>query len=493
MSGGAAHGGTDGAVVVVGNGPAGHRLAERLARLGHRGPVTVLGAEPRPAYHRPLLSLVLAGRLPAEALEPPPAPGREDGGATVRTGVRAVSLDRRRRTVRTEDGEGFRYDTLVLATGARPRLPELPGLRGPDGMPAPGVAVLRTPRDCAEIAAGAAAGPVCLLGGGVLGVEAAVALRGRGHDVTLVHQGPHPLHERLDARAGELLVGHLEGLGVRLLTSRRAVRRLPAGLLLADGEEVPAGTLVVCAGVLPETALARRAGLAVRSGVLVDDRLCTTDPRVRAIGDCAEHGVGVPGSVHTAWAQADALAALLTGRAERYRGDRPALRPRVGGLELAVFGPPEDARGERDVERVTFSDPARGGYARLELASGRVRRAVLVGLPAAAAGVGQLYERGLPLPSDRLALLRGTPPRGGEVPRPDGESVVCHCNNVTRSTVSRAWRSGVRDVPGLSDSTRAGTGCGSCVAELRSLCAALAASDGTRPAVAQAAGGRGAR
>ncbi|MER5393906.1 FAD-dependent oxidoreductase, partial [Saccharopolyspora sp. NPDC002686] len=256
-------------IVVVGNGPAAHRLVERLRVQGHTGRITVLGAERHPAYNRVLLSSVLARELSPAAVRLP------DVDAEVRLGTTATRIDRSRRKVRTGDGEELAYDVLVLATGSRPRSP---GIRG--------IQPLRTLSDCERI--DGAAGPVAVLGGGVLGVEAAQALLARGHDVTLVHPQPHLMDSQLDPAGGRLLADRLRELGLALRLERRAVEHLRGRLVLDSGEAIPAEVVVSCTGVAPKTALAVRAGLAVRHGIVVDDRLRTSDPHIHAIGDQGE-------------------------------------------------------------------------------------------------------------------------------------------------------------------------------------------------------------
>ncbi|MDF3292208.1 FAD-dependent oxidoreductase [Streptomyces silvisoli] len=454
-------------VLVIGNGPAAHRLVHRLRQLGHSGGVTVLGAEPRAAYNRVLLTSVLDGSLPPDAIALP----RHPDGTRVRLGVTAVGVDRARRLVlaRADDGRGmlsYRYDRLVLATGARPRIPEVAGVRMPGGRLAEGVRCLRTLADCERIGPG----QVAVLGAGVLGVEAALALRRAGYEVTLAHRRAQPMGRLLGPHGGELLAGRLRDLGVELELGHRAVGYAPGKLLLDDGRTLPADTLLLCTGVTPETGLARAAGLAVACGVVVDDQLRTSDPYVHAIGDCAEHAGRVSGLVESAWQQADTLARVLTGERVGHRAAKPVIRPRTPGIHIAALGTPDGG----GAEVVTFSDPARGRYASLALREQRITGAVLIGLPQAIASVSQLYDRDLPVPADRLALLLGTASRrgSGSLELPD-DAVVCLCNNVMKRTLSDAWRGGARELPDLAAATRATTGCGGCAPDVRRLCAVL--------------------
>ncbi|MFF5444587.1 FAD-dependent oxidoreductase [Streptomyces sp. NPDC012888] len=500
----------DDRVVVVGHGPAAHRLVELLTRRGHRGRITVLGAEPVPAYTRPLLSAVLDGSLPGGALTLPAA-----GAAVVHTGVRATRIDRECRLVHADDGSRHPYDRLVLAVGAAPVVPEtvlpgqaLPGhglaghgLHGPPGRtPPPGPGVLRTLADCLAVGPG----PVVLIGGSLLAVEAGLALRRSGREVALVHRGGYPLDRYLDARAGGLLTARLTAAGLDLHLGRTVADHADGKLTLDDGQVVAAEQVLLATGVRPRTGLARRAGLPVAEGVLVDERLTTTDPRVYALGDCAQPATaatagtsgrsgrsgtstasgspartsrgagapvpaGEPFSGHaTAWDQAAVLAELLSGGTARFTGSRAPVRLKARELDLVCLGSPEDAE-----ETVVLSDAGGTRYGRLSLRGNRLCGAVLFGLGQAAATVARLYERDEPLPADRLALLLGSAPGYADA-GPVGQGSVCHCNNVTGEDLAEAWRAGSRTPEALASATRATTGCGGCAGDVRRLCALFA-------------------
>ena len=451
-------------IVIVGGGPVGHRVAERLRHHGHEGPVTLLDAEPGPAYHRVLLPALLDGSLTPADLHLPDLNDLHDlPGVTVRHGVSAAGIDRRRQEVRTTEHDRLPYDTLVLATGARPHLPPVPGLRHASGWLIDGVTGLRSRTDCARVRGE----EIVVLGGGPLGVEAAAALRRAGRRVTLVHPGPYPLDGRLDAEAGEVLTRHLAELGVGLELGRVAAEVRPGKVALDDEWPLPWDTLLCCTGVRPRTRLAEAAGLAVRTGVLVDAEGRTSDPAVRAVGDCAEPG----GSLYDGWEQAETVARSLTGASAPHgtAARRPVFRLRVPGLTLGVLG---KGKGDAGDEIVTYRDPARGRYARLSLdATGRLRAGVLTGLPQALATLTQLYATDTPLPESRLALLLGRPaPRGGPLPELPPEAVVCRCNNVTKGALAAAWEEGARTQEALVEATRATTGCGSCTVDIKVLC-----------------------
>ncbi|RRO20477.1 NAD(P)/FAD-dependent oxidoreductase [Saccharopolyspora rhizosphaerae] len=449
-----------GRVVVVGAGPAAHRFVERLRTRGHDGPITVLGAEAHPAYNRVLLGSVLDGSLPPSAVSLPAL------DAEVHQGCAVTGIDRARRAVRTEDGREFGYDVLVLATGARPLVPEVVGLDSER------FTALRTLADCARVTA--ATGPVAVLGGGLLGVEVARALLARGHRVVLVHREEHLVERQVDEVGGRMLAERLTELGVDVRLGVKATSYRPGTLRLGDGAEVPAELVVACTGVWPEVTVAQRAGVSVNRGVVVDDRLRTSDPHVHAIGDCAEHRGATPGSAASAWEQADALAAQLTGSGADYPGTRVVARLRAREVDLVSIGSVRDSFAG-DAEIVTLSDPARSRYAKLALHAGRISGAVLLGFPAAIATVSQLHDRDLPMPADRLSVLLGTPAAVPGAPvEPPEDAVLCRCNTVTRKSLIHAWHGGARSVAELARATRATTGCGGCADDVGRLCSALA-------------------
>ena len=432
--------------VVVGYGMAGARMVSELRTRGVA--VTAFGAEPHEPYNRVMLSTLLAGRVREDDLTlaaPPP-------GADVRLGVPVTAIDRARRVV-VADGE-HPYDALILATGATAVVPPLDGSGH----------VLRTLDDCrAIIAAATGARTAVVLGGGLLGLEAARGLAGRGLDVTVVHGGGHVLDRQLDPDGGRVLARTLRDLGVRVRLGARAPAWTGDRLLLADGTEVPGDLLVVACGARPDTRLAAAAGLAVHRGVLVDDALRTSDPHVYAIGDCAEHDGTVHGLVAPAWEQAAALADRLTGGPARYRGSRLVTRLKAGGIDLAAMG---SVDAPDDAEVVTFADPARGTYVRLVIAGDRLTGAVLLGDNPSVGAITQLYDTDGVVPADRRSLLlgraHGAPVTASSPAFMPDAAVVCRCNSVTKAAITACWRSGARTAADVAAVTRATTGCGGC-------------------------------
>ncbi|MFE4830157.1 NAD(P)/FAD-dependent oxidoreductase [Streptomyces sp. NPDC056672] len=395
-------------IAVVGAGMAAARFAQQYQDLGGKAEVTLYGAEPRAPYNRVLLADVLTGRYDPEAIALPA------GAALLRTGAEVVELDLTARTLGVSGGERAGYDELVLATGANPVLPPIHGLRAPGGDLIAGVHALRTLADCrglAEAAAGAARAVV--IGGGVLGVSAARALAALGLPVEIVHQGPHLIERQLDAQAGAALRSALAGLGVEVYLCNRA-RALHGGgrvdgVELANGYLLTTDLVVLACGVRPRTGLAHTAGLLVRTGVVVDDRLAASHPGVYAIGDCTEHRGTVHGLSGPAWEQADVLAARLSGAEpdREYTGSRPLTRLSAGPLEYAAFGEVDDETHQADSGHhvLRLADATRGSYKKLVLRGDRLVGGILLGDLATVGALTRAYERDEPLPEDPLHLL----------------------------------------------------------------------------------------
>lgn len=476
-------------VVIVGNGMAGARLAEELRRREHdplRLEVVVFGAEARAAYNRILLSNVLSGSITARDTRLRPDDWWARNHVDVRVGVRVTAIDTAARTVCGDDGTVLGYDELVLATGSVPFVPSI------DGADDDGVVAFRTVEDCDRIAAAVESGcRAVVLGGGLLGIEAARGLLQRGADVTVVHPKSFPMERQLDAGGGRVLTRVLAGLGVRTVLGRRAValHRGTIGrvLVLDDGSEIAADLVVLTAGVRAETELARAAEITVDNGVVVDDALRTNAPHVWAIGECAQHRGEVYGLVQPAWEQAAVVADRITGADPHaaYHGTPPVTRLKAHDIDLASMGDASadlhdvDPHGEREV--LVVADPARGRYAKLVVAGERIVGAVLLGSPDVVGTITQLFDAELPVPQDRMALLTGRAGGGvvdtvGPAGMP-GSAVICRCNSVTKSNLTSAWRAGARSVTALATATRATTGCGGCGSAVEGICEWLRSTD----------------
>ena len=464
-------------LVLVGNGMAGARVLEELVARGgmSRYAVTVLGEEPTGAYNRVLLSGMLNGTYQAQDLLLQPAEWYARHGITLHAGDRVTAVDRGAREVRTESGRRVPYDRLVLATGSRAALPALPGLTRADGARLEGVFVFRTLEDCRAISAyGQGCRRALVLGGGLLGLEAACGLRDLGLEVTILQRGGHLMDRQLDTEGARVLEARIRSRGVEVRVNAAAAEvrgeRAVTGLVLADGTELPCELLVLACGIQPNVELARECGLPVARGILVDDQLRTEDPHIRALGECAEHRGMMYGLVAPLWEQAAVLARSLLGEpGAAYGGSRVTTRLKVVGIELTTLGS-VDPRDDRD-EVVQYAEPQRGIYQKLLIREGRLVGAILLGDGDRAPYLTQLWDRGGPLPSVRASLLFDLGGRPGSLSpeeMPD-EAVVCHCNGVRKGDLRECLAGGARGFHEVVQATRACTGCGSCKPLVRTL------------------------
>ncbi|MEV5000685.1 FAD-dependent oxidoreductase [Nocardioides sp. LML1-1-1.1] len=459
-------------LVVVGSGMAATRLVEELVARGatERMQVTVLGEEPVAPYNRILLSAVLEGTHRPEALTLR-APGwYAEHGIDLRLGARVLGVDRDHRDVMLVDGTLVEYDVLVLATGSIPTLPPIRGLVRMDGSLHDAVHAFRSLADCRRLLQ-ALERPgnrrAVVVGGGLLGLQVARALGTRGLQTEIVEGAEHLLHRQIDTAAGRILARDLKRLGVAVYTGARATRLLDGpALRLDNGFTLDTDLLVLTAGGRPSTALARGAGLEVRRGIVVDDRLASvTDPSIHALGDCAEHGGRTTGFVPPAWEQAGVLAGILCEEAVTYDGARVVARLRATDLDVAVLG---DAAAELDAggELVEVANPIAGSHRRLVVRDGRIVAATLVGDLSRVGLITQHFDRRTVLgPREPGHLLLPERADGGSVALalPD-DAEVCACAGVTAGRI-RACSSYEQ----VRDTTRATTGCGGCASTVRQL------------------------
>ncbi|MFC4006722.1 FAD-dependent oxidoreductase [Nonomuraea purpurea] len=443
-------------LVVVGNGMAGSRLVSEVRERDPDIRITVFGAERRHPYNRVLLSNVLAGSSRPEQVRLLEASWYAAHDVEAVFGSAVAHIDRETRHVVTEDGRRTPYDLLVLATGSDAVVPPIPGVER--AIP------FRTLDDCERIIEAAErAGNAVVVGGGLLGIEAARGLAGRGLPVTLLHLAGHLMERQLDVEAGEVLGETLAGLGVEIRTGLSAASVDEDGVRVTGGELIEADLVVLACGVRPVTGLAADAGLEVRRGIVVDDELRTDDPAIFAIGECAEHDGTVYGLVAPAWEQAGVAADVITGGKALYRGSRLVTRLKAKSVELAAMG--ETQLSEEHAEVVRFSHRARGTYRKLVIRDGRLVGAIVLGESDAVGTLTQLFDRGGPVPGDRAGLLfpglSSAPVADSPVLMPDAAK-VCQCNNVTKGQIRACWEAGARDVAGVAAATRATTGCGTC-------------------------------
>lgn len=391
-------------LVIIGNGMAAARLCEELARraLG-RYAIAVIGAEPHLAYNRVLLSAVLAGDVPPDATLLKPASWWRDRGMTLRYGAAATAVDTKARKVTLADGKTLAFAKLVFATGSSPiRLPVA-------GHALRGVRTFRDMGDVASIARAAARGTrVVVVGGGLLGIEAAYGLAKAGAEVTLVHLMDRLMERQLDARAAAMLKRAVERKGIEVLLETAAARfvgdeRVEA-VEMKDGRRVAADMVVIAIGIRPNAELAAAAGLAVNRGIVVDDHLSTNSPGVFAIGECAEHRGVCYGLVEPANEQASVLAERLAGRDVSYGGSVNATNLKVSGVHVFSAG---DFLGAADTESIVFADPGLDTYRKLVIADGRLAGTVLYGDTSDALWYLELMRTGAAIEPWREDLIFG--------------------------------------------------------------------------------------
>ncbi|MCT9124255.1 NAD(P)/FAD-dependent oxidoreductase [Cupriavidus gilardii] len=392
-------------LVVVGNGMAGMRTVEELLALApDLYDITVFGAEPHGNYNRILLSPVLAGEKTVDDIMLHPREWYARHGITLLAGDPVVAIDRARRLVRSQSGKEVRYDRLLLATGSRPFIVPVPG-HALDG-----VIAFRDIQDVETMLAAARAHRhAVVIGGGLLGLEAANGLLRQGMDVTVLHLGDALMDRQLDANAAALLKRTLERRGLRILlganTSEILGETRVTGVRLADGTQIPADLVVMAAGVRPNAELARAAGLHCERAIVVDDTLQTYDPRIYAVGECVQHRQATFGLVAPIWDQARVCAAHLAGAGHRrYVQQATATRLKVSGVELYSAG---DIVGGEDSEDLVLRDPRRGVYKRLVLQQGRLAGAVLYGDVQDGPWYFELIQNGTPIGAMRNRLLFG--------------------------------------------------------------------------------------
>lgn len=364
-------------LVIVGNGMAAAKLVEELSKraLG-RYSIAVVGDEPGLAYNRVLLSSLLAREVADADIELKPARWWRDRGVTLAYGRRAIAIDLKGRRVYLRGGAHMKFGKLVLALGSSAiRLP-LPGAD------LAGVVTFRDRADVAEILARAGESTrAVVIGGGLLGLEAAYGLRKAGAEVTVVHLMDRLMERQLDPRAALMLKQALEARGIEVLLNAESAaiqgRKRACGLRLKDGRVLPANLVVMAVGIQPNVGLARLTGLTVNRGIVVDDTMQTSEAGIYALGECAEHRGRCYGLVEPAYEQAAALAAHLCGaEAALYEGSLLSTNLKVTGCNVFSAG---DFIGETGSEPIVFSDHGRGAYRKLVVRDGKLTGAVFFG------------------------------------------------------------------------------------------------------------------
>jgi nitrite reductase (NADH) large subunit len=391
-------------LVIVGNGMAAARLVDELAKVAlGRYAIAVIGDEPRLAYNRVLLSSVLAGETTSQDIELRPASWWRDRGVTLKYGCMATEIDVGRRELKIENDESIPFSKLVLTTGSSALRLNVPGAD------LAGVHTFRDSRDVDLLLTLAAQKKrVVVVGGGLLGLEAAYGLAKAGAPVTLVHLMDRLMERQLDAPAAELLKSLVERKGIEILLNANTARIHGAtrveGVELVDGRLIPADAVIFAAGIRPNVALAKEAGIPVNRGIVVDDQLQTGAANVFAIGECAEHRGICYGLVEPAYEQARVLARHLSGGSASYAGSVVATNLKVSGVGVFSAG---DFMGAEGAEAIVLSDARGGAYKKLVISGGCLTGAVLVGDTADALWYLELIRGRAPIAAIRNDMIFG--------------------------------------------------------------------------------------
>lgn len=462
-------------LVVVGNGMAGVACVEQILKRQPDFDITIFGDETHVNYNRILLSSVLAGEKSAEEIVLNDVDWYQDNGIRARLGVRIDRIDRARRAAIDSDGGVTRYDKLILATGSSAFVPPFPGVDKKN------VHVFRTLDDARELIAKSRPGcRAVVIGGGLLGLEAARGLQLRGCEVSVVHLMETLMERQLDAAGGEFLRRKIEGLGIRVLLPKQTQALIGNGrvdgLRFASGEELEADLVVIAAGVKPNAELGRNAGLEVRRGIVVNDYMQTSDPDIFAVGECTEHRGQTFGLIAPLMEQGKVLAATITGqRGLAFTGASPAAKLKIMGIEIFSAGLVDES--EPGVETIRYEDPAMGIYKKLLVKDNRLRGVILVGDASDERRYTQWLREGTDLTPHRRHLLFPPAPAdpGLEVAEMPDSEVICGCNGVNKGEIIHAiHQHGINTLAQLKERTRASSSCGSCTGLCQQLLRAVA-------------------
>ncbi|MGN7456622.1 nitrite reductase large subunit NirB [Paenibacillus pasadenensis] len=458
-------------LVLVGNGMAGIRCIEHLLKLAPDAySITVFGAEPHPNYNRIQLSTVLAdGGAGLQDIVLNDWSWYEDNGITLHAGHPVASIDTAMRTVTSDQGVSASYDVLLLATGSRAYLLPVPGADKE------GVIGFRDIRDCETmLEASRTYRRAAVIGGGLLGLEAARGLLNLGMDVTVVHNSALLMNRQLDPAASLMLQQELEQQGMKFRLNAQTAeitgRKRASGLKFRDGSRLDADLVVMAVGIVPNAELAAAAGIATRRGVIVGDELATSAPGVYALGECAEHDGIAYGLVAPLYEQGAVLAKHLAGvPTEGYKGSVTSTKLKVSGVDVFSAGDYMGGEGSRSLR---WQDEVDGVYKKLVVRGDRLEGAVLFGDTSDGAMLFNLIKSGEPIAGREKELLLGFAPGSGGATAasplerlaamPDDE-IVCGCNGVSKEAVVQAIVSGgCTSLGAIKACTKASASCGGC-------------------------------
>ena len=464
-------------LVVIGNGMAGCRAVEEiLARDPARYDIAIFGAEPRVNYNRIMLSPVLAGEKSFDEIVINDQAWYDDNAITLIAGDPVDHIDRERKTLVTRSGRVEPYDRLIIATGSDPFIIPVPGST------LPGVVTFRDLDDVDKmLAAAQQGGDAVVIGGGLLGLEAAHGLCLQGMKVTVVHLMPTLMERQLDEAAGFLLKAELERRGQTILTGADTEAILEqdghvAGVRLKDGREIAADIVVMAVGIRPSVSLAKAAGLEVERGIVVNDHMVTSDPAVMAVGECVQHRGACYGLVAPLWDMCRALADEATGAPSGYAGSVTSTKLKVSGIDLFSAG---DFSGSDGSEDIVMRDAARGIYKRVVVQGDKLIGAVLYGDTADGNWYFDLLKKGEDISDIREALIFGQAyASGGALADPNAavaalsdDAEICGCNGVSKGQVVACISGGAHSLDTVRSTCKASASCGSCTGLVESLLA----------------------
>ncbi|NDW45736.1 nitrite reductase large subunit NirB [Ruegeria sp. PrR005] len=452
-------------LVIIGAGMSSGRLIETLVDTNPDAfDITLFNAEPRGNYNRLMLSPVLSGEKTYEEIVTHDDAFYATHGVTCRFGEKVTEIDRAAKVVTGENGP-VRYDKLVIGTGSEPVIIPLPG------HDLEGVIAYRDLEDTQRMMAMGEGRRVVVIGGGLLGLEAAAGMAARGAAVTVVHLMGHLMERQLDEAAGYLLKKSLEGKGITVRLSANSKEivgengRVKA-LRLDDGTELPCDLLVMAVGIRPNIALGKAAGLAVGRGIHVDDQMVTSDPDILSIGECVEHRDAIFGLVAPLYEQAKVAAQTLLGREAAFVQKSLSTKLKVTGCDLFSAGDFADGEGREDI---VFRDPSRGVYKRLVIEGDRLIGVVMYGDTSDGSWFFGLIRDGTSIDDMRETLIFGPAFQGGTQLDPlsavavlPSEAEICGCNGVCKGTIVEAIAAGATDLGAVRARTKASASCGTC-------------------------------
>lgn len=451
-------------LVVIGNGMAGIAAVEAVLKAGVPFSITLFGDEPQTHYNRILLSDFLAGKTEQERLFTRPKHWYTERGIEAKLGVSVTAIDPTVKEVTDANGDRTPYDALLIAAGGLPFIPPI------SGREKNGVFVFRTLQDTEQILAAArSCRRAVVIGGGLLGLEAARGLLNHGLSVTLLHLADRLMEQQLDPAGASLLKREIEGMGIRVLLGSTAEAFLGdervEGVRLTTGETLPTEMVVLCTGIRPNLALAHQIGLKTNRGILVDDRMETSQPGIFAVGDVIEHRGKTYGLIAPLREQAETLADVLAGKDQRrYTGTVCPTILKVAGIHLTSIG---DFLGSAGMEETVFLDTEKGIYKKCVFRQNRLVGAILLGDNKDGPRLFNLIQKGADVSAMKGSLLGNVSLEGSSVTSGVAAlaetDLVCNCNNVTKGAILSVIREkGITTRDDIAAATQATTGCGSC-------------------------------